>query len=331
MRLTRRTDEASRFRLEVIMPANNDAVVELFENLSMTDTDPRFAPAVINGRSVFMDGISANSADTPANGADAFAGGNDGAVIGPSDNAFRTAMLALFEVGAVADRIDLFNLVCVPGLTDATTIGTLQTRCRERRAFLIVDSVEDETVANMPDDLDDITGVDALNAAIYFPWVRAPDPLQNGALRNFPPCGFVAGIYARTDSTRGVWKAPAGSEASLTGVVGLALTMSDAENGQLNPLGINCLRSLPVFGNVVWGARTLHGDDSRGSEWKYMPVRRTALFLEETPLPRHAVGGVRAQRRAAVGADPAQHRRLHAGPVPSGRVPGHARRARPIS
>ncbi|MGZ9106377.1 MAG: phage tail sheath family protein, partial [Rhodoplanes sp.] len=62
VRLTRRTDEASRFRLEVIMPANNDAVVESFENLSMTDTDPRFAPAVINGRSVFMDGISAKSA-----------------------------------------------------------------------------------------------------------------------------------------------------------------------------------------------------------------------------------------------------------------------------
>lgn len=282
VRLTQRTDEASRFRLDVIIPANNDAVVESFENLSMTDTDPRFAPAVVNGRSVFMDGISASSANTPANGSDAFEGGDDGAAIGPADNAFRTAMLALFEVGAVADRIDLFNLVCVPGLTDATTIGTLQTRCRERRAFLIVDSVEDQTVANMPDDLDDITGADALNAAIYFPWVRAPDPLQNGALRNFPPCGVVAGIYARTDSTRGVWKAPAGSEASLTGVVGLALTMSDAENGQLNPLGVNCLRSLPVFGNVVWGARTLHGDNSRGSEWKYVPVRRTALFLEES-------------------------------------------------
>ena len=101
-------------------------------------------------------------------------------------------------------------------------------------------------------------------------------------MRAFPPCGFVAGIYARTDSTRGVWKAPAGSEASLSGAVGLLIAMSDPENGQLNPRAINCLRTLPVYGNVVWGARTLHGDNDRGSEWKYVPVRRTALFIEES-------------------------------------------------
>ncbi len=282
VRMSPRTDDPTRFRLEVIVPANNDAVVETFENLSMTDTDPRFAPAVINRRSAFMDDLTVSAPTAPTSTTNAFTGGDDGKVIGPADGTFRTELQALFNVGSVADRIDLFNLVCVPGLTDATTIQTLQTACRERRAFLIVDSIEDETVTNMPGDLAGLTGADALNSAIYYPWVKAPDPLQNGALRNFPPCGFVAGIYARTDSTRGVWKAPAGSEASLTGAAGLALTMSDSENGQLNPLGINCLRLLPVFGNVVWGARTLHGDNSRGSEWKYVPVRRMALFLEET-------------------------------------------------
>jgi uncharacterized protein len=112
--------------------------------------------------------------------------------------------------------------------------------------------------------------------------VRAPDPLQGGALRPLPPCGYVAGIYARTDASRGVWKAPAGSDASITGASGLLIAMSDPENGQLNPRAINCLRTLPVYGNVVWGARTLHGDDDRGSEWKYVPVRRTALFIEES-------------------------------------------------
>jgi phage tail sheath protein FI len=79
-----------------------------------------------------------------------------------------------------------------------------------------------------------------------------------------------------------VWKAPAGSDASITGASGLLIAMSDPENGQLNPRAINCLRTLPVYGNVVWGARTLHGDDDRGSEWKYIPVRRTALFIEES-------------------------------------------------
>jgi uncharacterized protein len=281
VRLTQRADDPTRFRLEVLETASG-VVVESFENLSMDPADPRFAPAMINRRSTFMDELTASSTTTPGDDTEPFSGGEDGKVIGPADDEFRTAMLALFDQGSIADRIDLFNLVCVPGLTDTTKVGELQKKCRDRRAFLIVDSIEDETVGNMPGDLAGLTGADALNAAIYYPWVKAPDPLKNGALRNFPPCGFVAGIYARTDSTRGVWKAPAGSEASLTGAAGLALTMSDSENGQLNPLGINCLRLLPVFGNVVWGARTLHGDNSRGSEWKYVPVRRMALFLEET-------------------------------------------------
>jgi len=89
-------------------------------------------------------------------------------------------------------------------------------------------------------------------------------------------------VFARTDAQRGVWKAPAGTDAALNGVAGLQVPLTDAENGLLNPLGINCLRTLPVFGNVVWGARTLDGDSRRGSEWKYVPVRRMALFLEET-------------------------------------------------
>jgi phage tail sheath protein FI len=127
-----------------------------------------------------------------------------------------------------------------------------------------------------------IAGPGAQNSALYYPWVRAPDRLQDSALRSFPPCGFVAGIYARTDAARGVWKAPAGSDAGLTGAIGLDLAMNDRENGQLNPRAINCLRTLPVYGSVVWGARTLHGDNDRGSEWKYVPVRRMALFLEES-------------------------------------------------
>ncbi len=79
-----------------------------------------------------------------------------------------------------------------------------------------------------------------------------------------------------------MWKAPAGTEATVNGIVGFQDELSDAENGSLNPLAINCLRTLPTYGNVVWGARTLDGDNNRGSEWKYIPVRRMALFLEES-------------------------------------------------
>jgi phage tail sheath protein FI len=202
-----------------------------------------------------------------------------GTLIGPPDASFRTALTALFDVGGIADRIDLFNLLCVPGLTDATTIASLQHICRDRRAFLIVDGPNDP-VASVS--LTGLTGSDAMNSAFFYPPVLAPDPLQGGAIKVYPPCGFVAGVFARTDATRGVWKAPAGSEASINGAAGLTITMSDAENGQLNPRGINCLRTLPVYGNVVWGSRTLHGDNDRASEWKYIPVRRLALFLEES-------------------------------------------------
>jgi phage tail sheath protein FI len=94
--------------------------------------------------------------------------------------------------------------------------------------------------------------------------------------------GAVAGTWARTDTQRGVWKAPAGLEASLVGVPSFSVPLTDDENGELNPLGINCLRSFPVYGRVVWGARTLRGADQLADEYKYVPVRRTALFIEES-------------------------------------------------
>ncbi len=284
VRLTRRPDDATRFRLDVLFHPSADAVVETFENLSMTSGDARFAETVINGRSSFIS-VAAASATTPANAIvdlDATTAGDDGTVLGATDAAFRTALLARFGLGTITDRIDLFNMVCVPGLSEATTIATLQHHCHDRRAFLIVDCPETDTVSTVAASLTGMTGADALNSAFFFPWVRSPDPLQQGALRAFPPCGYVAGVFARTDGARGVWKAPAGSDASVNGAAGLAITMSDAENGQLNPRGINCLRTLPVYGNVVWGSRTLHGDNDRGSEWKYVPVRRMALFLEES-------------------------------------------------
>jgi phage tail sheath protein FI len=87
---------------------------------------------------------------------------------------------------------------------------------------------------------------------------------------------------ARTDTNRGVWKAPAGLDAALAGVVGLDAELNDQENGLLNPLGINCLRAFPVYGRVAWGARTLRGADQLADEYKYIPVRRLALYIEES-------------------------------------------------
>jgi phage tail sheath protein FI len=287
IRATARADDATRFRIDVLHTPSNEAIVESFENLSMTASDPRHVEAVINGRSAFIVVEATN--ETPLPGLPVTVelnatAGSVGNEIGPDDASFRTAVLASFADPNAAARIDLVNIVCVPGLTDGSTISSLQGLCAERRAFLVVDAPEGETVGNMPGTLTtlNITGPGAQNSALYYPWVRAPDRLQDSALRSFPPCGFVAGISARTDAARGVWKAPAGSDAGLTGAIGLDLAMNDRENGQLNPRAINCLRTLPVYGSVVWGARTLHGDNDRGSEWKYVPVRRMALFLEES-------------------------------------------------
>jgi uncharacterized protein len=125
-------------------------------------------------------------------------------------------------------------------------------------------------------------GTNSRNAALFFPRLREPDPLRENQMGTFVPCGAVAGVFARTDTQRGVWKAPAGLDATLVGVPSLAVPLSDPENGELNPLGINCLRSFPVIGRVVWGARTLRGADQLADEYKYIPVRRTALFIEES-------------------------------------------------
>jgi phage tail sheath protein FI len=120
------------------------------------------------------------------------------------------------------------------------------------------------------------------NAALFFPRLLQPNPLRENKIESFVPCGAVAGVFARTDAQRGVWKAPAGLDATLVGVPQLTVSLTNEENGQLNPLGVNCLRTMPAVGRVVWGSRTRRGDDRLASEWKYVPVRRTALFIEES-------------------------------------------------
>ncbi|HEU5135655.1 MAG TPA: phage tail sheath C-terminal domain-containing protein [Steroidobacteraceae bacterium] len=285
VRIVQRPDDAARFKLEVTLGDPTDdavvaQVVEVFENMSTTATDSRFVETVVNGRSQI---VTVTVAATPVADVEApLEDGADGEVLEADDDVFTTALADLFDVGGAADKLDIFNLVCVPGLTAGDHIATLRANCAKKRAFLIVDSKEGATLESVQDDLDAMAGGDMSYGALYYPRVRAGDPLQSGAVRSFPSCGIVAGIYARTDARRGVWKAPAGTDAAINGIVGLEQTLSDAENGVLNPLAINCLRTMPVYGNIVWGARTMEGNNDRGSEWKYVPVRRLALFLEES-------------------------------------------------
>jgi phage tail sheath protein FI len=204
--------------------------------------------------------------------------------IGPGTDSTKTGLYAL-------ENVDLFNLLCIPPFSggDVTTnlVATAAQYCEKRRAFYLVDSPSDWTtkataVNKFTDPNTDWIGTRSDHAALFFPRLKEANPLHDDQIEVFASCGAVAGIFARTDAQRGVWKAPAGQDASLVAVPQLAVPLTDDENGELNPLGVNCLRAFPIIGRVVWGARTLQGADQLASQWKYIPVRRTALFLEES-------------------------------------------------
>jgi phage tail sheath protein FI len=191
---------------------------------------------------------------------------------------------------ALLEKTDLFNLLCIlPDTRDGDVPDDVYQDalglCARRRSFLIVDSKTGwNSISNAQTGVAgmNLNGDAARNGAVFFPRIKQADPMLDGQIETFPASGMIAGVMARTDAQRGVWKAPAGTDAALLGVAGLQLNTTDAENGLLSPLGINCLRTLPVFGNVVWGARTLRGADAAADEYKYIPVRRTALFIEES-------------------------------------------------
>jgi phage tail sheath protein FI len=231
------------------------------------------------GQDVWKDNTASTGVDVPDQASDGVAL-TEADFTGPGKEAAKQGLYAL-------KNADLFNLLCLPpykadGNVDATLVGTAAKFCEDRRAMLLIDPL------SQWDDKDDAksgvggVGTKSKNAALFFPRLRQPNPLRKNQIESFVPCGAVAGIFARTDAARGVWKAPAGLEATLTAVSGLSVSLIDAENGELNPLGVNCLRTMPAVGPVVWGARTLQGDDRLASEWKYIPVRRLALFIEET-------------------------------------------------
>jgi phage tail sheath protein FI len=186
------------------------------------------------------------------------------------------------------EAVDLFNLLCLPGIepkqAHAGILQDAEAYCRDRRAFLLIDAPK---AKDRPADIEDLVRNKAHlpksdHAAVYYPWVDIADPLAGGRLRRVAPSGTVAGLYARTDAGRGIWTAPAGTEATLVGVLDTGYKLSNPEHGLLNPLGVNCIRMLPVHGPVAWGARTLLGADQMASEWKYVPVRRLALYIEES-------------------------------------------------
>jgi phage tail sheath protein FI len=225
---------------------------------------------------------SSHSSGVPAGGK-----ASDGRALAANDFTPNNGQTDKHGIYALLD-VDLFNLLCLPpfeqdGDMDGAVIGAAAALCEQRRAMLLVDAPAAwTTTAQAAAGINAGVGTTSKNAALYFPRLRQPNPLRENQIEEFVPCGAVAGVIARTDTTRGVWKAPAGTDATLTGVPALSVALTDAENGQLNPLAVNCLRVMPPALRIVWGARTMEGNDRLASEWKYIPVRRIALYIEES-------------------------------------------------
>ena len=273
--------------------------IEIHRNLSVDPAHPRHAVNVLATESRLvrtfgaLPGARPAASTAPAAGADLFGiASSSGVGVQACDS---LPLSADDYLGSMADmtglyaleRADIFNLLCIPPPSMASDVQAsvwagAATYCESRRAMLIVDPPASWTTCDLA-----MAGVPALgttsaNAALYFPRVRMANTERDNRIETFAPCGVVAGVIARTDTQRDFWKAPAGQEAILVGVPELSVELTDAENGVLNQMGVNCLRAIQPASHVIWGARTCQGHDLLGSVWKYLPVRRTALYIEES-------------------------------------------------
>ena len=318
------------FTLTVRDGTGDRAVVEVYRNVTMVDGPQRVDRLLESSGLVRC--VAPPASPRPPIGTTVVAVADQGADGDSLDEADYAG--AGFEAGKrglyALEKADLVNLICLPPPTPSgeLPVGLWPTAAAyavTRRAFLVVDSpavLSVDDAASWPAD-NGLGGLAMRNAAFYYPRIRRPDPLRGGALDTFAAGGAIAGVIARTDGTRGVWKAPAGIEAGLTGVIDLSVELTDDENGGLNPLGGQLPAQLPRHRPGGLGRANPARRRRPGRRVQIRARTSAGAVPRGEPVPRHPVGGVRAQRRTAVGADPANVGRVHAGPVPQGRVPGH--------
>lgn len=217
----------------------------------------------------------------------ALTGGADGSPPLAGDLAPISQQGGIYALDQIAPNV--FNILCIP---EAATLSPVEQSVvftaalnysNERHAFFIVDIPKSvDTTEKMKSWLEGgYSSEESFAAATYYPRLTVPDPLNGYRPRNVAASGTMAGVYARTDLNRGIWKAPAGIDAVLEGA-DVVTKVTDTDSGILNELGVNVLRSFPVYGNVSWGARTLAGADLLDSEWKYINVRRLVDFIEQS-------------------------------------------------
>lgn len=208
------------------------------------------------------------------------------AVVGGTDGMGTPGLPQYVAALPAFDAVDL-GMLAAPGHTDGGFVAELSAYCDRHDVFYVADGIgsTDRDFAPTADDVRQyVDGLPARsrNAGMFYPWIEVVDPVGVGRdpRRFVPPSGHMCGVFARTDATRGVWKAPAGIEATVSGAIGLQHTLVDADQALLNPIGLNCIRQFPGAGIVAWGSRTLASEVD--PEARYVPVRRMSLFLKES-------------------------------------------------
>jgi phage tail sheath protein FI len=179
-----------------------------------------------------------------------------------------------------------FNVLCIAAPAgaidvDPATYAAASEYCEERRAVLLIDAPVSWTTpkAVHAQAILDAVGRRSANSAIFFPRLSTPPSSSPDRSETVGPAGAIAGVYARIDLEHGIWKAPAGESAYLE-AQGLSVEVDEGEARRLYAMGVNCLRALPGIGPVIWGSRTL--ETSERPELRYVSVRRTTLFIEES-------------------------------------------------
>lgn len=274
------SEESDEFKLRVVRDSETE---EAFDNLSLDSSKSNYFVNEIKGVSNYITVLDdPTSTNRPANATYDLGSTTSGADGGtPKDADYQGDASEKTGFHALDDKNDV-NIITVPGITSNAVIGKGFSYCKKRKdCFFIADiPYASDTPTEAKDFVRNTLTTKNSYGAIYYPWIKATDPIGTGEspTKELPPSGFIAGMYARIDGTRGVWKAPAGTEAGVAGALGLTYNATDTEQDILNPFAINCLRSFPASGIVIWGTRTLSPD----AEWRYIPVRRYAIFLEQS-------------------------------------------------
>lgn len=274
------------YSVEMDVMVRYESDIETYSGVNLIPTSNRNLAAVLAGSNIIavddlvmdeaiVNPVSAILGEGKLSGSIAFAGGSDGTMDAVNAGVYigidngpgkRTGIQAFLEN-------NIASIIAVPGVTIPEVLVSLVTHCeREQNRFAVIDVPKELVKTN--DILEYRSIIDSSYAAMYHPWLQVYDPVTKKP-GFVPPSGAIAGVYSRTDITRGVHKAPANETVACTG---LSVNYNAGEQDILNPAGVNLIRALPGQGIRVWGARTA----SSNTNFKYVNVRRLFIYIEQS-------------------------------------------------